>query len=215
MKKLKIFWLMLGFLFSGPAIHAQSGLTIEATQMYATFKFTDASGNNLTSEYLGVFSGAYKAGYRYVMDNGLMFRAGLGIRNAGANMVYDNMNYNWDLRYADANLGVGYMLKIGGSLKPSMASPYLTVSGYYSYLLNGIQTINNEDFNIKNSKSINDMDYGVLFTPGVQFNLSGAVLPYIEFNYLWGLQNIEKDERQTSSNVAYQLTIGITFSFSE
>lgn len=212
MKKIIIILLFLGFITFTPTVNAQSGITIEASQLYASFNFTDASGTNLNSEYSGIFTGAYNAGYRHVLENGIMFRGGIGMRKAGANMTYDNMNYNWNLQYADARLGLGYMYKSKRKSAGSI-SPYLNVSGYYSYLLNGFQTINNEIFDIKKSKSINDMDYGVLITPGVQIGLSDAFSSYVEFNYLMGLQNLEKDEGQITANYAYQLTLGFMFSF--
>jgi len=121
-------------------------------------------------------------------------------------MVYDAMNYTWDLQYANGRLGFGYMLK------KNKISPYLNVSGYYAYMLHGFQTINNEDFDLKKSKLLNETDYGIFITPGVQFELSDAVSTFVEFNYLMGLNNLEKDENQNATNFAYGLTLGLSFS---
>lgn len=207
MKRTKNLWLLLGFICCVTTVNAQSQFTIEASQQFTSFKFSDSQGSALNSEYSGVLTGAYGVGYRFVADNGILFRAGIGVRKAGATMVYDNMNYTWDLQYADLKLGGGYILK------NDRFSPYLIVSGYSAYMLRGFQTINNEDFNIKESKAINEMDFGILVTPGVQIKLSDALSSFVEFNYLMGLQNLEKDESQKSKNVGYGLTLGLSLSF--
>ncbi len=207
MKKIRFIWLLLGFIVFVTTVNAQSSLTIEASRFYASFKYTDSQGSVLNSDYSGIYTGGYGVGYRYVSGKGIMLRAGLGMRKAGATMVYDNMNYSWNLQYADAKLGGGYVLLKG------RISPYLMVSGYYSYMLSGYQTINNEDFDIKKSKSLNDMDFGVSVTPGVQIIFSEAVSSFVEFNYSMGLKNLDKDEGQKSSNIAYGLTLGLSFSF--
>ncbi|MFA6403735.1 MAG: outer membrane beta-barrel protein [Salinivirgaceae bacterium] len=207
MKKIKTIGLILGFISFVTAVNAQSSITIEASPLYTSFKFDDSRGTALNNEYSGILTGGYGLGYRFDANNGLMIRAGLGMRHAGATLIYDDMNYRWDMQYADVKLGGGYMLKTGS------INPYLNVSGYYSYMISGFQTINNEEFDIKNSKSLNEMDYGVYFTPGVQFIFSSAVSSFVEFNYMMGLQNLEMDEGQKSTNVAYGLTLGLSFSF--
>jgi len=207
MKKIKIILLLLGSISYVTSVNAQSNLTAEASQLYASFKFTDSQGTDLNTEYSGIFTGAYGFGYRFIADNGIMLNAGIGMRKAGATLEYDAMNYTWNLQYANGRLGLGYMLK------KDVISPYLNVSGYYAYMLRGFQTINNENFNIKNSESLNITDYGIFITPGVQFTLSDEVSSFVEFNYLMGLQNLEKDEGQEATNFAYGLTVGLSFSF--
>jgi len=207
MKKIKIIWIILGFIGCVATANAQSSLTVEASPLYASFKFTDSDGNKLNSEYSGIFTGAYGVGYRLVTAGGFMVNVGAGMRKAGATMVYDEMNYTWDLQYASGKLGVGYML-----VKDNV-SPYLSVSGYYGYLVRGFQTINNEDFNIVKSESVNTSDYGILVSPGIQLSVSENLATFIEFNYLMGFANLEKDESQKSTNYAYGLTLGLSFSF--
>src|SRR4030042_4752475 len=206
MKKITVIWILLGLIGSVTIVNAQSSLTVGASPLYASFKFTDSQGTSLNSEYSGIFTGAYGAGYRFVADFGLMVNVGAGMRKAGATMVYDEMNYTWDLQYAEGRLGIGYMLV------RDMVSPYLSVSGYYGYLLRGFQTINNEDFNIRESESINASDYGIVVNPGLQITVSDAISTFFEFNYLMGLKNLEKDESQKSKNFAYGLTLGLAFS---
>jgi len=129
------------------------------------------------------------------------------MRNAGATMVYDEMNYSWNLQYANGKVGTGYMLK------NNKVSPYIIASGYFGYLVSGYQTINNENFNIKKSEAISSIDYGILVMPGVQINISDDISIFFEFNYLMGLKNLENDENQKSSNYAYGLTSGFSFTF--
>ena len=186
------------------SLNAQSGLTLEASQLFTSFKFTDSRGNDLSSDYSGIFTGAYNLGYRHVTVSGLMVTGGLGMHNAGATLLYDAMNYTWNLKYAGGRLGVGYMLQA------TRVSPYLNVSGYYAYMLRGFQVINNEHFNITSLEIINQTDYGVYISPGIQLRLSEAVSSYLEFNYLMGLANLEKDEGQESRNLAYGLTLGLS-----
>ncbi len=209
MKRIGVFWLLLGFISYVTVANAQSSLILEASQLFTSFKYTDSQGNSLNSEYSGIFTGAYEAGYRFVTDGGLMFNAGIGMRKAGATLIYDEMNYKWDLQYANARMGAGYMLK------KDLVSPYLNVSGYYAYMLRGYQTINNEDFNIKESESINVSDYGVIINPGLQIAVSDVISTFFEFNYLMGFKNLEKDEDQKAKNFAYGLTFGLAFSFAE
>lgn len=207
MKKTLIINLLLILLAGSSALNAQSGLYFDASQLYTTFKFSDSQGNALNSDYHGMFKGAYGFGYRFVLDNGFTIKTGIGMNKAGATMVYDDMNYKWDLQYAVFKLGLGYMLK------RDRVSPYVIISGYYGYMLSGYQTLNNEDFDIKDSQSLQVSDYGLYFTPGVEINFTEAISSYIEFNYMMGLQNLEKVETQKSSNNAYGLTLGLTFSF--
>ena len=206
MKKLKSLLVLLVCTGFAATLNAQSGLTVEASQLFTSFKFTDSRGNDLSSDYSGIFTGAYNVGYRHVSPGGLMITGGLGMHNAGATLVYDTMNYTWDLKYAGVRVGMGYMLQ------GARVSPYLNVSGYFAYMLHGFQVINNEYFNITSMEVLNEMDYGVYVSPGVQLRLSDAVSSYLEFNYLMGLANLEKDEGQESKNMAFGLTLGLSLS---
>ena len=206
MKKLKSLIILLVCAGFSTTLNAQSGLTFEASQLLTSFKFTDSGGNDLSSEYSGIFTGAYNLGYRYVSAGGIMVSGGLGMHNGGATLVYDAMNYTWDLKYAGGRLGLGYMLQTG------RVSPYLNVSGYYAYMLRGFQTINNEHFDITSMEVMNEMDYGLYISPGVQLGLSDALSTYLEFNYLMGLANLEKEESQEARNMAFGLTLGLSLS---
>jgi len=62
------------------------------------------------------------------------------------------------------------------------------------------------------SKAINEADYGVIFSPGIEISLSKDVSTFVEFNYLIGLQNLEKDGDQEIKKYCLWLTLGLSFS---
>ena len=78
---------------------AQSSITIEAAQLITKFKFKDSDKTKLNKEYTGIFTNSYGVGYRYDLNNGLLFRLGLSMRNGGANLNYDDSEYSWRLKY--------------------------------------------------------------------------------------------------------------------
>lgn len=206
--KLKTFLSTLGLLLITTSMMAQSSITLEATQVYSTFKFTD-SNSNQDKSYSGIYTGAYGLGYRFASEKGLLVRAGVGMRRAGATMVYDEANYMWDLQYADVKVGVGYIYS-GARVKP-----YFTASPYFAYLLKANQALNHENFDALQSESLHATDYGVFLTPGLQFRLSDAVSAYTEFNYMMGLQNIDTDEGEEAYNRAMGLTVGVSFTITK
>lgn len=208
MKSIKQFLLitvLVGYISSA---HAQGGLTLEVSPLLTSFKFTDKADVKHNSEYQGIFTGAYGVGYRIVSDIGLIIHPAIGMRHGGANLVYDDINYSWRLQYANLKLGLGYMTRF------ETVNPYFMVSGYYAFLLRGTQTLHDEILNITKSDVLSNIDYGLVFSPGVSIKLSDYVSTYAEFNYLKGLTNIEKDPVQKSKNFAFGLTIGVAFAFS-
>jgi len=209
MKRMKQFLLLTLFVAYVTKVHAQSGFTLEVSPLLTSFKFTDKEGIKHNSEYQGIYTGAYGIGYRIVSDIGLIINPGIGMRHGGANLVYDDINYSWRLQYANLKLGLGYMTRFEN------VNPYFIASGYYAFLLRGTQTLHNEILNITKSNILSNIDYGLVFSPGVNIKLSDYVSTYFELNYLRGLTNIEKDPVQKSKNFAYGLTIGMAFSFSE
>lgn len=227
LKKLHGNLLLLGMLISITAsvsLNAQSRLLIDASQQVTNFRFMDSEGV-LDKTYSPVYSGAYNVGYAYELDFGLFFRGGVGMRQAGATMVYDAANYLWNLQYLSTKIGAGYQLELG------MFSPYITVSGFYGFLLKANQRINNEDFDIIESGSIIRHDVGTIFSPGVNVHISEAITVYGEFSFLKGLQNVEAESDgkttfsyllgtanmaedatgQVSTNTAYAITLGLSF----
>jgi hypothetical protein len=208
-KKFKFLLFVLGFLSSTAAM-AQSSLTIDASQQSSNFKFVDSQGTADTS-YLPAYTGAYSLGYRFATEGGLLVRANLGMRNAGATMIYDDANYLWDLQYADVKLGAGYMLNT------ARFKPYVTVSGYYAYLLKANQTQGSMNYDMVKGGELKRNDYGVIASPGLQVMLSEFISVYSEFSYVMGLQNIEPQKVENTTSVqegynrAYGLTLGLSF----
>jgi len=207
MKKEKTIMLLLLIAGITAVSNAQSGVTVQASQLYTTFKFWDSSDNALKGEYSGIFTRGFGLGYRYLTSAGVFVDAGFGINKAGATMVYDDSNYKWDLHYAGLKLGGGYMLQ-GESI-----SPFIGLSGYFSFLLTGFQTINNEDFDIKEARAIKKNDFGIIITPGIQLSVSQNVSAFAGLNYIMGLQNLEYDEEQKAKNSAFGLTLGFSLFF--
>ncbi len=204
----KILLLSLAFIFIKTSTMAQSSITFDASQVFSNFRFTDSKGT-LDKNYSSNISGSYNLGYRYSGTSGLLLRSSIGMRKAGATLVYDGSNYAWNLQYVDIKLGAGYLYDAG------RFSPYLTASPYFSYLLKANQILNNSNYDIKKSNSIKDTDYGVFITPGVQTKVSENISAYAEFNYIMGLQNIETSSNgQKGYNRAYAVTVGVSISLS-
>ncbi|WP_152425054.1 hypothetical protein [Nafulsella turpanensis] len=211
--KLKVLLFMFG-LMSATTTMAQSSLTLDASQLSSNFKFINSEGE-ADSEYNPTYTGAYSLGYQYATEGGFIARANVGMRNAGATMVYDDANYLWDLQYADAKLGAGYRYN------PGRFSPYLIVSAYYAYLLKGNQVQGTSNHDLIKAGELQRRDYGVVVNPGVELSLSEYISVYTEFSYLMGLQNIEAkpvegaDAVQQGYNRAFALTLGLAFTITK
>ena len=207
--KLKVVLFVFGFL-STTAVMAQSSLTIDASQQYSTFKFQDSQGVVDTS-YLPAYTGAYHLGYRFTHESGLLVSAQLGMRKAGATIIYDDANYLWSLQYADFRLGAGYMLNA------ERFKPYVKVSGYYALLLKANQTQGTTNYDLVKAGELQRTDYGVLASPGLQVSLSEYISVYTEFSYLMGLRNMETQKVESVSSVqegynrAFSATLGLAF----
>ncbi|MCK4920789.1 MAG: outer membrane beta-barrel protein [Bacteroidales bacterium] len=214
MKEIKFTLLILGFISYGITVNAQSSITIDASQQMTNFVFVDGTGIQENTfmmfgnedSYKPTYGGAYSVGYSYALDFGMYIRLNTGMRNAGATMVYDASNYSWDFQYLQTKLGLGYALALG------RFNPYMGVSGYFSYLLKATQTVNDEDMDIINSGSIEKNDIGLSIPIGVRIDASDYISVYTEFSYLMGLKNIETSgPGQTANNVAYMVTMGLSF----
>lgn len=182
---------------------AQSLFTMGVSPQYASFHFIDSKGEIQSKNYKGIFTGAYQVGFKSVSEGGFIMSSTIGMRNVGSSLVYDGMNYSWRLQYADIRGGLGYAFQV------DRIKQYLLVSGYYAYMLRGVQTLNNEDFNITKTGSLNRNDYGLILSPGVEYNISERVTGFVEFNYFMGLKNIEMDENQKAFNRVYGFTLGV------
>ncbi len=207
MKKMKQFVLLTCFVAYLTVGGAQPAFTIELAQLYPSFKFKDSEGIKHNKEYQSLITGAYGVGFRFVSEGGIILKSSIGMRNGGANLVYDDTNFSWKLQYAEIKAGLGYMVNF------KVIKPHIIVSGYYAPLLRGIQTLHNETLNITKSSVLKNSDFGVVFSPGIDIKLSRYVSSFIEFNYLMGLSNIEFNSTQKTKNSAFGLSVGIASAF--
>lgn len=190
--------------FESVSLAQNSSITIDASQNMTNFKFTDSRGE-VDDSYKPNFSGSYNLGYRYNTDFGLFAGIKLGMRNAGASLIYDDANYSWNLQYVDTKIDIGYMHSF------DKFSAYLAVSPYFGYMLRATQTLNHQDYDIINSGDLEKVDYGLFISPGVNFQINDYVSVYSQFNYMIGLQNLETIEGQESKNTLMGLSLGLAF----
>ena len=184
--------------------YGQSSITIEASQNITNFKFTNSLGEKVDG-YQPKYSGGYALGYRYSMENGLFFPVKIGMRKGGATYIYDNSNYSWELQYFEARLGLGYKYMFG------KFGAHISTTGYYGNLLKANQTINNENFDIRESGHINKTDFGLFISPGANFEANEFISVFVDLNYMLGLANLETDDSQTSKNSLMGATLGLNF----
>lgn len=201
MKKLWTAIALTTIAFSG---FSQSSITVEASQNITNFKFTNSLGEQVEG-YSPNYSGGYALGYRYGLENGMFFPVKVGMRKGGATYIYDNSNYQWELQYFEARLGLGYNYSFG------KFGAHISATGYYGMLLKANQRINNEDFDIRSSGDIAKGDYGVFISPGANFQVNDYISVYVDLNYMLGLGNLETDGTQTSNNKLMGGTLGLAF----
>lgn len=182
-------------------IRAQSTVAFDAGQMFSTYKYTDSLGE--IKDFTKNITGCYSLSYHYINPNGLFIRTGFGMRKGGASYEYDGVKIDWNTQYADASLGLGYMLNRG------KVKPYLIPSFYFAYLLKGEETLGQNTYDIKNNKSMSDTDYGLYITPGIKVTLSNFISFYAEYKTLLGLKNLEVSTNQKSYNRGFSINLGI------
>lgn len=204
MKKISIMYL-LGFLFVGTAVKAQSSLTIDASQNITNFSYENSLGEK-NKDYKANYSGSFSVGYRNILSSNVIVRGSLGMRNAGATLVVNAINNTYNFQYFEAKIGAGYLYSLNDKLVV-----YLTAAPYFGYLLKAHQNLLNNDIDIINDESINKVDYGIYITPGVNFNMSEFISAYFELNVMRGLANLETDESQKSKNTLIGCTLGLAF----
>ena len=108
----KVLMFSFSFLLLQTSLKAQPGnFTIEASQVFSSFRYKDSEGT-ADKDYEVKIAGAYSLGYQHKFGNGILLHPEIGMRNAGATLVYDDINYSWDLQYADIKLGAGYMYNL-------------------------------------------------------------------------------------------------------
>lgn len=189
-------------------ITAQSHLYLDAAQIFSTFKFSSDNTQNNTapgSGYSTISSTAFGMGYKYVDSSGFLIIAGLGVRKAGSSLIYNKINYTWNLQYLDLKAGVGYQYN------EWRIQPYISVSPFFATLLNARQTIGLNYYDIKTSNGIKNNDYGLFLTAGFNVPLSRFMSIYVDCNYILGLKNIETTESQYLYNRGSAFKLGLLF----
>lgn len=184
---------------------AQSTFIVEAGSIYSSFKFYDSTGNKLKYEYPGKLSNLFLLGYNHIFSESIIIGLKLGVRGAGANYIEDVYNYSWELKYVDFRLYAGYIFNSG------KVDPFINISGYYSYMVEGIQILNNEHYNIVKLSLLKKTDYGAIVASGVKLDFTDYLSGKLELNYIWGLKNIENNENQKTKNYGYGLSFGLLF----
>lgn len=187
--------------------NAQSTVTFDAGQLFSTFKYTDSQGE--INDFANNISGCFSVGYSYIGQNGILVRANAGMRKAGASLVYNETNFDWNLQYADIQIGAGYVLNRW------MLKPYILASPYFAYLLKGNQQIGENTYDVIKNKTMSTLDYGVCVVPGLKVSLTNTIAFYAEYKQLLGLQNLEKSStnNQKTFNRGFSVNLGIAISF--
>ncbi len=203
-------FVFLTIFFIQKNIPAQSFLNTDAALVFSTFKFISKTNNpdNPSSSYSSISSNAFGVGYKYIKPNGLVILTGAGIRKAGASLIYNGINYTWNLQYIDLKAGIGYQY----SKWP--IKPYMAISPYYAYLLNARQIIGLSYYDIKSNNTIKSNDFGVFAIAGFNVPVSHHVSVYAEYNYILGLRNIETSASQYLYNRGPSFKLGLLFNIS-
>jgi hypothetical protein len=186
---------------------AQSYLSFDVGRMFSTFNYsekTNRSDNPLKNQhYSEVPSTTFGIDYKYINHKGLLLSGGLGLRKAGALMTDKQISCTWDLQYIDIKGGMGYQYN------KSFLKPYVTILPYFAYLLNAKQTIGNDYYDIKTTRSIKNYDWGTFINLGCKFDVYHNISVFAEYNYNLGLNNIETEERQYLYNRGFSLNAGL------
>lgn len=183
----------------------QPTLTFDAGQVFSTFKFIDSQGNK-PKEFTHNRGFGFSLGYRYPLPNGLFIRTNIGLRKAGASMIYEGLNINWNIQYADANIGLGYVYN------KWRLKPYFSVSPYFGYMLKANQIIGAFNYDIKEIKSMKTTDLGLFFSPGLKVAVSKSIAFYAEYKYILGLKNLETATDKKSTNRGWAINLGVAIS---
>lgn len=198
--------MLLSSLLQTLPVTAQSCVNFEAAQVFSNFKYVDSKGIE-DNTYTYKIGNAFGLGYQYTSSNGFFARASLGMRKAGANLIYNNIRYIWSLQYSNLQVGIGYQYN------EWRLKPYIAVMPYYAYLLDANQTIDSDNYDIKANKSIKNSDFGLFIAPGFNITITKYISVFAEYKYIMGLQNIESAQGEQLFNRGFALNFGIALYF--
>jgi hypothetical protein len=199
---------LISLLLNSERILAQSAVSLEMSQVFSTFKFVDSNGNT-DKDYSPNIGNAFNLGYLHTLKSGLMFGGNIGLRKAGASKEVDGVNLIWNYQYAEAKLGIGYVLNIW------RIKPYLLISPYYSDLLKATETIGGNSYDLKKDNAVSSSDFGLIASAGVRAKLSDFISMYSSYNQIYGMKNIEITPTQKTYNRGFSISLGIAFTITK
>lgn len=203
MKKLIQISLVL-LILAGTAYSARSQgfIILKSGQNMTNFMYTDEDGH-VDYRYKPLYSTSYNLGFAYYLKKGVFFQTRVGIRKAGSTYSYDDFNYRWDIQYADYRLGLGY--------KYDFKKIYFrfATEGYIGYVLQAEQRLFDTERDMVKAKTIDRLDYGMFFSPGIGYGLTEKISIELNINYMLGLGNLDKDPGQTTQNRLWGTDLGL------
>lgn len=193
---------------------AQSYLNIEGAQVFSTFKFssknsTDAQAVSTSQDYSRITGNAFSLVYQYINPKGIYGLIGIGMRQAGSELVYKNVDYIWNMQYADMRAGMGYQVN------KWRIKPFGSLAPYYSYLMDAKQSLGLLKYDMKTNKAVKNYDLGLFFSLGFKALISKQISIFSEYNYILGLKNIETATSQSLYNRGFSIRLGLSLNITK
>ncbi|MBT8326985.1 MAG: hypothetical protein KJP21_04635, partial [Bacteroidia bacterium] len=145
--------------FFSPA-SAQLNLTLDASQNFTNFKFTNSQGET-DVDYKGKFLGAYDLGIKVDVYKDLYFRSSIGMRKVGASYITNKVNSEWDLQFMHIELGLVYQHEF------EVISLFASVSPFYENLVKGNQRLLDINYDVVASNALNTTNFGLSYQGGI------------------------------------------------
>ena len=187
---------------------AQTDFCFDFSLVSSNFKFVD-SDNNVDKKFNSNLTSGLNLGVARTLKNGFVFGGNLGYRGAGASIQIGGMNFNWDFKYADVKVILGYRLD------KWRIRPFVTASPYYAFLLKATQTNGTVVYNNLENNSVSKSDFGLIGTGGLNMKISDEISMYAAYNYIYGIKNIQMEDNQELYNRGYSITFGLAFTISK
>lgn len=196
MKKLLIYSLLLATFSSfGQQVFFETGLNV------SDFNFRNNEGEyleNLQSKTQNYITAGYK---HRIFTDGLNISTAISYNNYGAigsDPVLQNF-FEWDISYLGFNLGLDYeAFKVGNF------AFYISAGGSAEYMTDGVQTINNQVYNVKDVEEFKDIAYFFRSGAGLRFDISDTAKMYFQYAYATGLALNDNNNSSVT-----RLTIGV------
>lgn len=190
MKNLIFFISMLLFSIGfGQQVYLETGLNV------TDFNFKNNEGvelENLQSKTQNYLRGGFK---HEIFTEGLNLNVGMSYNQYGAIGSDDSVNnfFEWDLDYLGATLGLDYTLFNLGSV-----SFFIAAQGSAEFLIDGVQTLNNQVINVKEVEEFNDVAYFIRSGGGLRFAISDTATMYLQYMYATGMALNDNNNSQVT-----------------